>query len=86
MLLVQSIDVSHKTIVENIHIKSESHLQELSNACISHEMRNPMNAICGLIPLMMTILDEIKSLNPCAEILENVTTLYGYLSNQQDCS
>ena len=54
--MVQAVDVSHKMIFERIKLKAEKNFHELSNACISHEMRNPLNSICGVVQLMQTLL------------------------------
>ena len=43
--LIQIIDVSHK--IYYLDIRSQQHIFTLINAMVSHELRNPLNAILG---------------------------------------
>ena len=43
--LVQLIDVSHKIKVEDL--KTEKKMLTVINATVSHEIRNPLNALIG---------------------------------------
>ena len=41
--IVQIIDISDSILYDDI--KAQSEFLELINACVSHEMRNPLNSI-----------------------------------------
>ena len=51
-------------IFEITKVKAEKDLQEISSACMSHEMRNPMNAIVGLIPIMLDLIGDVRASKP----------------------
>ena len=46
VLMVQGIDVSYNILYDNA--KAQKEILEVSNACVSHEMRNPMNSISAI--------------------------------------
>ena len=43
---VQMIDISYTILYDEI--KSMSEYLELANACVSHELRNPLNSIAAI--------------------------------------
>jgi signal transduction histidine kinase len=44
-MLIQIIDISHKILYDEI--QAEQNLQTLISAAVSHELRNPLNALSG---------------------------------------
>ena len=46
MIMIQSVDVSSGILYE--YEKAQKEVIELSNACVSHEIRNPLNSICTI--------------------------------------
>lgn len=60
LMLVQIIDVSHK--IHYLDMRSQQHIFTLINAMVSHELRNPLNAILGQLLKFQQIRIEIQKL------------------------
>jgi len=58
--LVQLVDVSHKMKVEDL--KTEKKMLTVMNATVSHEIRNPLNALLGQIAFIASLLASFSSL------------------------
>ena len=54
MHMIQAIDISADILYDNA--KAQRQFQEMSNACLSHEMRNPLNAISGNVEIAKDFL------------------------------
>ena len=42
----------------------------MSTACVSHEMRNPLNSICGMNNLKKDLYLKIRQARPSQEVLD----------------
>ena len=58
VLMVQGIDVSYNILYDNA--KAQKEILEVSNACVSHEMRNPMNSISAINEAKKAIYKKIR--------------------------
>jgi signal transduction histidine kinase len=58
--IIQLTNVS--TQIKIWHFNSEKKLLEMINACVSHEMRNPLNAIFQMILKLQNNTKELRSL------------------------
>ena len=56
--MLQIIDISHSVRCEIQ--ESEKQLLKITNACVSHELRNPLNAILSQNDLNNDILRELQ--------------------------
>ena len=46
MIMIQLVDISVSILYDRSKANQDFH--EMTNACVSHEMRNPLNAICAM--------------------------------------
>lgn len=56
-MLIQLIDVSHKIFYNNM--KAEKQLFTMISAVVSHELRNPLNALLGQIVQIQIIFEAL---------------------------
>ena len=73
-ILIQIIDVSDKTLIEEIRhkellneiqfneVKKKQSFLEIINAAVSHELRNPLNSIITQKNLLNQLLDHLRNL------------------------
>ena len=54
MFMLQAVDVSYSILYD--HAKAKQEVQEMTNACVSHELRNPLNSICAMAALIKDYL------------------------------
>lgn len=54
------IDVSHKILYKDI--KAEQQIFTMINAVVSHELRNPLNALLGQMVHIQLIFDALHAL------------------------
>lgn len=59
-ILIQLIDVSHKIFYNDI--KAEKQIYTMINAVVSHELRNPLNALLGQMVHIQLIFDALHAL------------------------
>jgi len=82
--MVQLIDVSSKIKVEDL--KLEKKLLTVMNATVSHEIRNPLNALiaqitfmAGLLASFFALLATIKTLVSLDSVIKPIEDLYSQL-------
>ena len=66
--MIQGIDVSYSILYDNA--KAQKEIQEISNACVSHEMRNPMNSISAINEAKKHMYQKIKQSKNMTEVKE----------------
>jgi len=86
--MVQLVDVSSKIKVEDL--KMEKKLLTVMNATVSHEIRNPLNALIGQIAFMadllatlLTILSAVRVNASLSSLIKPLEDLYKSLSTQK---
>ena len=57
MIMLQAIDISSSILYDNAKAQQEFH--QMTNACVSHEMRNPLNSINAINIMKKTLYKKI---------------------------
>ena len=60
MMMIQVIDISVSILYDRS--KANQDFQKMTNACVSHEMRNPLNAICAINQVKRKLYEKIEKL------------------------